>query len=80
MSIKSEKRNAHRYDETTNCDSIGYSLLARRANKIGLLARRASEEYPQNATRYRASPELTTNHTKYTNKENANMEIVRGVA
>ena len=30
--------------------------------------------------RYRNSPELTTNHTKYTNKENANMEIVRGVA
>ena len=45
-----------------------------------LLARRASEGNPQNATRYRTSPEFTTNHTKYTNKENANEEILHGVA
>ena len=43
-------------------------------------ARSASKGNPQNATRYRISPEFTTNHTKYTNKENANEEIVRGVA
>ena len=48
--------------------------------KIGLLARRASEGNPQNATRYRASPELSTNHTKYTNEENANLEILHGAA
>ena len=59
---------------------MGFPSLARRANNPISLARRASEEYPQNATRYRASPELTTNHTKYTNKENANVEIVHGVA
>ena len=32
-------------------------------------SKRASEGNPQNATRYRASPELTTNHTKYTKRK-----------
>ena len=41
---------------------------------------RVSEGNPLNAIRCRANPEFATNYTKYTNKENADEEILHGVA